>query len=567
MFFRRQKKKNIYGLAPDEIFLDSQNLPEFDRNQFEGRLERPIPKRSIVLLGIFLAAIGFIFLFRLADLQVAEGEEYRALSENNRLRHTPIFSERGVLYDRNKELMAWNTKNSEDEYSSRSYIQDAGFSHLLGYVSYPKKDSAGFYFREDIEGKDGIEFFYNYILSGESGLKITEVDVFSNIRSESIISPPKDGENITLSIDSRLQKKLYEYIKDLANQVGFSGGAGVIIDIDNGEVLAISSFPEYDSEVMSEGKESEKIASFVSDKNNPFLNRAVSGLYTPGSTVKLFLGSGALNEGIIDPLKNIYSSGEISVQNPYDPDLKTVFKDWKAHGWVDMRKAIAVSSNVYFYAIGGGYEDQKGLGIINIEKYMRMFGFGEETNIDMSGEKNGTIPNPEWKEENFPGDPWRIGDTYHTAIGQYGFQVTPLQLVRAVAAIANGGKLVSPHLLAYREGGSALIEDLKEIKYVDIAPEYLKIIQEGMRMGVLDGTAKGMNIPQVEIAAKTGTAELGVSKSQVNSWVTGFFPYEDPKYAFAVVMERGPRSNTIGSLFVMRQMIEWMSIYTPEYIK
>jgi len=566
MFFRRNKK-NIYGLAPDEIFLDSQNLPDFDRNQFEGRIEKPIPKQSIVLLGIFLILIGLVFLFRLADLQVVEGKNYRALSENNRLRHTPIFSERGVLYDRNEELLAWNTKNEEDEYSSRSYIDDAGFAHVLGYVSYPKKDSSGFYFREEIEGKDGMELFYNDILSGESGVKITEVDVFSDVRSESIISPPEDGENITLSIDSRVQGKLYEYIESLAGQVGFSGGAGTIIDIETGEIIAISSFPEYNPSVLSEGEDSKKISRFVSDVNNPFLNRVASGLYTPGSTVKLFLAAGALQEGIIDQFKSIYSSGEIKVQNPYDPDLVTVFKDWKAHGWVDMKKAIAVSSNVYFYAIGGGYEDQEGLGIENIEKYARVFGLGEKTKIDMPAEAYGTIPNIKWKEENFPGDPWRIGDTYHTSIGQYGFQVTPIQLVRGVAAIANGGKLVSPHLLIATGEDGTIGEYLQKIEYINIDSEKLKVISDGMRMGVLEGTAKGLNIPQVEVAAKTGTAELGVSKKMVNSWVTGFFPYENPRYAFAVVMEKGPRDNQIGALYVMRQILEWMSVYTSEYIK
>ena len=565
--FSKKTKKNIYELAPDEIFLDSQNLPKFDRNQFEGRLEKPIPKRSIIFLGLFFILLGIIFTFKLVDLQIANGENYRILSENNRLRHLPVFSERGVLYDRNGKLLAWNTKEKDDEYSKRNYINKDGFSHILGYVSYPKKDNAGFYFRENINGKDGIELFYNNILSGKSGLKITEVDVFSNVKSESIISPPEDGKNIILSIDSRVQNKLYEYIKELAQRVGFSGGAGVIMDIYTGEIIAISSFPEYDSKILSDGSDADKISKFVSNKNNPFLNRAVSGLYTPGSTVKLFVGAGALQERIIDPMKNIYSSGEITIQNPYYEDIVTVFKDWKAHGWVDMRKAIAVSSNVYFYEIGGGYKDQKGLGISNIEKYTRMFGLGEKTGIDLPSEASGTIPNPKWKEENFPGDPWRIGDTYHTAIGQYGFQITPIQLARATAAIANNGMLVSPHVLNAIEGNSDAVGYPKETKRIKIKEENLKIIKEGMRMGVLEGTAKGLNIPQVSVAAKTGTAELGVFKKMVNSWVTGFFPYENPRYSFAVVMEKGPRHNTIGGLFVMRRMLEWLSVYAPEYIE
>ena len=155
---------------------------------------------------------------------------------------------------------------------------------------------------------------------------------------------------------------------------------------------------------------------------------------------------GALTEGVIDPYKKILSTGSISIPNPYFPDQKTVFKDWKAHGWTDMREAIAVSSDVYFYEIGGGFESQKGLGIVNIEKYAQLFGIGQKTGIDLPDEKGGIIPGPEWKIKNFKGEPWRIGDTYNTVIGQYGFQVTPLEMVRAISAIANYGTLVTPAL-------------------------------------------------------------------------------------------------------------------------
>ena len=187
-----------------------------------------------------------------------------------------------------------------------------------------------------------------------------------------------------------------------------------------------------------------------------------------------------------------------------------------------------------------------------------MFGLDSKTNIDLMGEVSGVIPDPEWKKKNFLGEAWNIGNTYHTAIGQYGFQVTPVEMVRAVAAIANEGTLLTPHLLS----------DDKKVWPKEIVPikkEYFKIIKEGMRQGVVYGTGKGLNMPNVEIATKTGTAELGVSKENVNSWATGFFPYQNPKYAFAIVMEKGSRHNLIGSVYVMRQLFDWMSIYTPEY--
>jgi penicillin-binding protein 2 len=291
------------------------------------------------------------------------------------------------------------------------------------------------------------------------------------------------------------------------------------------------------------------------------MDRTISGLYTPGSIVKPFLALGALNEGIISPDKKILSTGSISIPNPYFPGQETVFKDWRANGWTDMREAIAVSSDVYFYTIGGGYQGQKGLGISNIEKYVRLFGIGEKTGVDMLDEKGGTVPSIEWKAKNFPGDPWRIGDTYHTAIGQYGFQVTPLEMTRAAGAIANSGTLVTPHFIL------GDIEKENQKKILDLKKEYFGTVQAGMRLSVTSGTASALNVPYVEAAAKTGTAQVGLAKNKINSWVMGFFPYQHPEYAFVIMMEAGPTSGGGSATSVMRQLFDWMSLNTPEYFK
>jgi penicillin-binding protein 2 len=227
-----------------------------------------------------------------------------------------------------------------------------------------------------------------------------------------------------------------------------------------------------------------------------------------------------------------------------------------------MRDALAVSSDVYFYEIGGGFEDQKGLGIETIERYMRMFGFGELSKDNPLLDKAGSIPSPEWKKQNFKGDIWRIGDTYNTSIGQYGFQVTPMQVVRGVSSLVNGGRLLNPTLIKTTE-----VEAIRSQKVLPFTAEQLNVIKEGMQRAVLSGIAKGLNIPQVTIGAKTGTAELGSTKKLVNSWIVGFFPYDKPKYAFAIIMEKGPYENTIGALYVMRQLLEWMAINTPEYFE
>lgn len=556
---RRNSIKNR-EIEPDEIFIDSTNLPEFDTDQFQGRIERPISKLSLIIVAIVFFIIIIVFGWRVWDLQINRGKNFADISESNRLNNSIIFQDRGVVYDRNGIELIWNSKQEGEDFSRRKYIELEGLSHTLGYVSYPLKDNSGVYYQEEFIPKAGIEKLYNDTLNGNSGLKIIETDAFMEVKSESVTLSPKDGENINLSIDAKVQNKMYELIKSLSKEVGFDGGVGVIIDINNGEILSMTSYPEYSSQVLSDGEPKEKIVEYAMDKNNPYLNRASSGLYTPGSTVKLFIALGALNEKIIDPEKQILSTGFISIPNPYFSDKESVFIDWKAHGLVDMKDAIAVSSNVYFYTIGGGFKDQQGLGIENIEKYMRMFGFGKKTGIyqdDILEEKAGVIPNTEWKEKMF-NDIWRIGDTYHTAIGQYGFQVTILQLARAVSAIANEGKLYKPALLLGEE---------EQSERASVRKKYYSIVREGMRQAVTDGTAKGLNIPQVKVAAKTGTAQLGTTKTYVNSLVVGFFPYDNPKYAFAVIMEKGREGNTVGGLFVMRQLLEWMAENTPEYLK
>ena len=546
-------------IDPDEIFLDSSNLPKFDNHQFEGRLVSPISKRNITLLAIFFILAFIVFGTKIWGLQINDGEKYSERSENNRLRHITIFSPRGVIYDRNDKELAWNIFSEDKEFALRKYTDLPGFSHILGYIKYPAKDSSGFYYNEDYVGKAGVENFFNNELLGENGLKITETNALGKVESESVIRPPKEGGNLTLSIDSEVQNKFHESIAGLAQRVGFSGGAGVIMNVQNGEVLAMANYPEYSSQAMSDGNDSRIIQSYLEDNNKPFLNRVVGGLYTPGSIVKPFVALGALTEKIISPSDTIFSGGSITVPNIYDPSKPSVFTEIRAHGYVDMRKALAESSNVYFYEVGGGYENQKGLGIYNIEKYMKMFGFGNDFSNGFFLGKPGVVPNPEWKKKNFKDSDWRIGDTYNTAIGQYGFQVTPIQVVRAVSAIANDGKILNPSII--------LNSPNTDSKLIDIKKEDFKVVREGMRGAVVYGTAQGLNIPQVEVAAKTGTAELGTSKKSVNSWVIGFFPYEHPKYAFSVIMERGPSVNLIGGLYVMRELLDWMSVNAQQYLQ
>jgi penicillin-binding protein 2 len=228
-----------------------------------------------------------------------------------------------------------------------------------------------------------------------------------------------------------------------------------------------------------------------------------------------------------------------------------------------MRTALAVSSDEYFYTVGGGYSGQQGLGINKLDEYAQKFGLGTTTGIQLGGEKGGVIPTPSWKAVTFPEDPlWRIGDTYHTAIGQYGFQITPLQAVRYIGAIASGGKLFTPQLTA---SSTPVFTDL------NIPGSDFQIVREGMRLAVTssrhDATVKFFNIPGIELAAKTGTAQLGAHNEYMNSWSVGFWPASDPHYAYAVVLEHAPAGTLSGAAPAMLPFFQWLIANHPEYLQ
>ena len=553
------KKRNYKAIDPDEIFLDSKNLPKFDTNQFEGVIEKPISSSQIVFFSSFFLLVLFVFIFQAFKMQVINGDYYKKKSDNNRLDSIIIFANRGLILDRSDKLLVWNDNNDGFNFSKRIYATSTGLSSTIGYVKYPTKDDKGFYYELDYTPLSGLEKRYQNILGGKNGMAILETDAFAKILSSNTLERPTDGRNLKLTVDKDLQKVWYKTMSDFSQKAGYRGGAGGMMDIKTGEILALVNFPEFDANEMVSRANPDIVKEYLEDPRNLFLNKFTSGLYTPGSIIKPFVALGALEKNIIDPNKNIYSSGELIVPNPYDKDKPSIFKDWKAHGYVDLRRAIAVSSNVYFYQISGGFEDQKGLGITNIEKYLRLFGFGQKTGIDFSQDQDGIIPNPEWKKLVFDGDLWRVGDTYNTSIGQYGVQITPIQALKAIGALANDGLSVTPTIVLNNQNMAQ--------QKIDIKQENIKIVKEGMRKTVTEGTAKALNVPYVKISAKTGTAELGVSKSSVNSWIIGFFPSDKPKYAFVLVMEKGKANNQIGAALVMKDIFDYISVSKPEYIK
>jgi penicillin-binding protein 2 len=564
MVFKKQRKIQNTSFDPDQILFDAKNTAGFNTQQFEGVLEKTISKRSLTIFGIIISILLFGCAVQLFRVQIMQGQKFFTLSENNRLHQIPIFSERGVVFDRNNIPLAWNipAPQEDEPFLHRQYIEGGGFGHLLGYVGYPTRDTSGFFWRESVIGKAGIEKKYSDYLSGQNGSKIVQVDAMGNITSENMMIQPVLGKNLVTTIDSTIQTVMYNAIKKHAQDNGFQGGAGIIMNIKTGELIAMTSYPEFDANILSQGKNKEIIQQYALDDRKVYLNRAINGLFTPGSIVKPYLAIGALQEGIITPQTTVFSSGKVEIPNRYDPSKPQVFRDWKkgGHGPTNVYTAIAESVNTFFYAIGGGYRDQQGLGISRIDTYIKKFGIGDQTDFSLENDKQGTVPSPEWKLKNFKDGAWRQGDTYNSAIGQFGFQVSLLQIVRAVGAIGNGGILITPHIEKDQP-----IKDSEKRIITDIDAKNFTVIRDAMRQTVLRGTASTLNVPYIQVSAKTGTAQTGKGNKFMNSWSTGFFPSNDPTYAFVVVMEMAPSTNEAGASRVVRSILDQIQLQNPNF--
>lgn len=558
LFGRRRKHKLTSEIYPDEILLDSSNVAEFDRDQFEGRIERPLGSRSLAMAGILFGLLFAGYIVRAANLQLINGSAYAERARSNQLSDDVIFADRGIIEDRTGMPLAYNKRDSvDDDFAHRAYTTLAGLAHVVGYVQPPAKDSSGVYYRDAYVGLDGAEKVYNEALAGTNGLKLSETDARGKMVSESTVKLPQAGKTLTLSIDAKVTSGLYHVLVSRAKESRATGASGVIMDVHTGEILAMTSYPEYSPTAMESGDKA-LIKEYNSNPNRPFLDRATEGLYAPGSIIKPVMAAAALEEGVITPHTLITSTGQISVPNPYNPSAPTIFRDWRVNGTMTVRDAVAVSSDVFFYEVGGGFGSQKGIGIANIEKYFRMFGYGSTTGLFGFEGPAGTIPSPTWKAATFPDDPtWRVGNTYHTSIGQYGMQVTPMQAVRQTAAVASG-LLVAPTLIASSTGASTKIP---------INAFNLQVAREGMRQGVTRGIATAINLPYVQPAAKTGTAEVGARKEYQNAWMVGFWPYDNPKYAFVVVLEKMPAGTMVGGASVMYDFFRWMHENAPEYLE
>lgn len=449
--------------------------------------------------------------------------------------------------------------------SSPTVLSESSFSHVLGYtgkINDAELASLGdSYSLIDYVGKIGIEYSWEKELKGRPGKKNIEVDALG--RQKKIVNedPAVDGFNLQLSIDYRLQQKIEEAVKNQLAKAKLHRASVVAINPKNGEILALVSLPAYDNNLFARGISQADYSRLANDPNRPLFNRAVSGEFPSGSTIKPVFSAGALQEGVINASTSFLSSGGIRIGEWF-------FPDWKAggHGQTNVRKAIAESVNTFFYYIGGGYGDFKGLGLDGLVKYARLFGLGETSGIDMPGERPGFVPTAQWKEET-KGEPWYIGDTYHFAIGQGDVLVTPLQVANYTAAIANGGTLYQPHLVANilnPDNTVARSVAPKIIRENFIDPANIEIVREGMRQTVTAGSARSLSALPVAAAGKTGTAQWSTTK-QPHAWFIGFAPYDDPVIAIAVLVEEGTGGDTNGTP-VAKEVLSWYFSEHPEYL-
>ncbi len=436
----------------------------------------------------------------------------------------------------------------------RNYVDSKYISNIIGYSGRINEKELKInpdYLLTDTIGKDGIEFFYEKQLRGEYGEEEIEVDSFGKKTRMIGREDPISGNNLILNIDFGLQKKIYDQLDEITTKFETEAGASVVaLNPKNGAVLALVNFPSYDNNLFAKGISSGDYNKLLIDKTNPLLNKAIAGQYPPGSTFKPLMGAAALQEEIISPKRKIFASGAIYIGSYR-------YLDWKAHGLVDLTKAIAQSCNVYFYTVGGGYGDIEGLGIDRIKKYANLFGLGNMLGIDLPGEKTGLIPDRQWKKD-IKDERWYIGDTYHVSIGQGDVLATPLQIASYTAAIANGGKLFQPQIVdKIIDSDGNIVEDIdsKIIRENFIDLENIEWVQKGMRENVVSGSGISLSSLPVEAAGKTGTAQYYGNK-KTHAWYIAYAPYDDPEIALAIIIEGGGEGHA-AAVPVAKEVLGW----------
>ncbi len=441
----------------------------------------------------------------------------------------------------------------------REYVDGPTFSQVIGYTGVSKTSN-------DIVGKSGLESYYDASLRGTDGAKAVYKDAKGKQIDERIVSEPEAGQMLKTTIDAKLQEYFHERLSQGIRNLGVSGGVGIAMQPKTGQVLALISEPSYDNNLFVTPGAGSELTSLFTDKKKPLFNRALLGAYNPGSTIKPLVALAALKEGVVTPDFQIYSKGYIEIANPFFPDKPSRFVDWRPQGWVDVHSALARSSNVYFYEVGGGFPGSpgepavKGLGIEKLKQYWQYFGLGQKTNIDADSENTGFLPDAAEKEKR-TGQPWRIGDTYNVSIGQGDLLVSPIQLINFISSIANGGKLFVPKLALEMSMGGKVTKDLKEpqllLDYGTTFKSELADIRQGMRDGASKsyGTSYKLADLPMPVAAKTGSAQIQ-NNTKTNAFFVGYAPADDPQIAILVLVEDA-KEGSLNAVPIAKDILQW----------
>lgn len=419
-------------------------------------------------------------------------EDLKALYQQARVRVKPF--ERFILVQHltfeqvaRIEADEWRWPGLEVVVRARRYYpQGQAVAHMLGYVGEANDDELAknpSLDMGDIVGKQGLEYRFEDLLRGHKGRTVLEVDALGRRLSSRVAAWPQAGEDVNLSIDLDLQRLALKALQD-----NDFAGAVVVMEPFTGEVLALASNPAYDNNAFAAGLSNEAWKALRDDERHPLQYKATQGLYPPGSTFKLLVALAGLSDGVIDPTERIFCPGSIEFGG-------RVYRDWKkdGHGWVDLRKALVESCDVYFYEMGNR------LGVDNIEAYARSAGFGQPTGIDLPHEKGGLIPSRAWKLRRFR-ERWQLGENLNLAIGQGYTLVSPLQVARFISAIVNGGYVLKPSILT---GQPPSIQGR-----LDASPKQLEFVRQSMVDTVRGGTAKRLQRVDALMGGKTGTAQV-----------------------------------------------------------
>ncbi len=429
-------------------------------------------------------------------------------------------------------------------------------SHILGYTGkISEKELADLrsgYSLIDYVGKVGLEYSWEKELRGIAGQKNIEVDALG--RQKKVVSETlaKDGYNLQLSLDLKLQQEIEKILQEKISGDSPKRASVIVTDPRTGAIRALVSWPAYNNNAFARGIKQGEYDELINNPNRPLFSRAISGEFPSGSTIKPIFAAGALQEGVITDKTTFLSNGGLSIGQWF-------FPDWRAggHGLTDVRRAIAFSVNTFFYYIGGGFGDFQGMGLDGLVKYSRLFGLGEKTGIDISGEAAGFVPTRAWKEQ-VKNEPWYIGDTYHFAIGQGDVLVTPLQVANYTAVIANGGTLYRPYLVEkIMDSNNQVVRTVSPeiIRDNFISPNNIEIVREGMRQTVTVGSGRFLDSLPVEVAGKTGTAQWSTQKD-THAWFIGFAPYDNPEMTITILVEEGGEGSAI-STRIAYDILQW----------